>query len=48
MGVEKDMSQNASLTEIRFVASNAHAGTSSVDQGSHPHASEIEARDGGV
>ncbi|ETW82692.1 hypothetical protein HETIRDRAFT_426267 [Heterobasidion irregulare TC 32-1] len=57
MSVGKDMSQNASHTEMRLVAratcsgtsttqTGAHRPTPSVDQRSHPHASELGAIDG--
>ena len=56
MSIGTVISQNAPHAEMRFEAREIRSGTStiqtgyhhptpSVDQGSHPHASEIEARD---
>ena len=56
MSVGNDMSQNAPHAEMRFVTIATRSGVSTADigshyltpfveQGSHPHASEIEARD---
>ena len=48
MRMGKDMSQIVPLTEMRLVVRDTHSGTSSVDQGFHPYAPEMEARDGEV